>query len=78
MLIYIAGPYTRGDVANNVRRAIEAAHLVIEAGHAPVVPHLSHFLHMHQPLPYETWMSIDLQFLSMMEEIKGRINSRCR
>lgn len=64
MIVYVAGPYTRGDVAQNVARAIEAAHEVIESGHAPYVPHLSHFLHLHKQRDYETWMRIDLQLLS--------------
>ena len=61
--VYIAGPYTIGNVDANVRNAIEAGVQVIEAGHHPFVPHLSHFLHQHRPQPYETWIALDNAFL---------------
>ena len=53
MKVYIAGPYTKGDVAVNVRNAISAAQTVFEAGHDPYVPHMTHFWHMIFPAPYE-------------------------
>lgn len=62
--IYIAGPYTHGDVAVNVRQAMAAAVEIIEAGHVPFVPHLYHFLHTCFPQPYEVWMRLDLRWLS--------------
>lgn len=61
--VYIAGPYTKGDVVVNVHNAMDAAMAVLDAGHAPFVPHLCHFLHMHSPRPYETWIAYDLEFL---------------
>lgn len=63
MRVYIAGPYTKGDVAVNVRRAIEAASKVWDHGHYPYVPHLTHFWHMITPRPYEDWLDLDNQFL---------------
>jgi len=63
LMVYIAGPYTLGDVAVNVRTAMEAAHAVMDLGCAPVVPHLSHFLHLHRPRPYEDWMRADQALL---------------
>ena len=54
--IYIAGPYlpincSIHDAArvaqHNVDRAIEVAHALIERGHYPFIPHLSHYLHIH-------------------------------
>jgi len=55
--------YSGGDVAVNVARAMDCADALICAGFAPVVPHLSHFLHMHHPHGYETWMEIDFALL---------------
>ena len=63
MRVYIAGPYTKGDVALNVRRAIEAGDAVYKAGHLPFIPHLTHFWHMVCPAPYEQWIAIDLAWL---------------
>lgn len=44
MFIYIAGPYTKGDVAQNVRNAIYTANSVRAVGHTPFVPHFSTLL----------------------------------
>lgn len=61
--IYVAGPYTKGDVAVNVRNAILAAHILYNAGFYPFVPHLTHFWHMVCPRPYEDWLDLDNAFL---------------
>jgi hypothetical protein len=61
--VYIAGPYTKGDVAVNVRNAIAAGVELLKAGHAPFIPHLSHFIHMHEPMPYGVWIEVDNAFL---------------
>ena len=61
--IYVAGPYTKGDVAVNVRNAFEAANRLADLGFAPFVPHSTHFWHMMFPRPYEFWLELDRQFL---------------
>ena len=64
--VYIAAPYTSGDVAINVFNAIEAAAYLFQKGHWPYVPHLTHFWHMmfpEFPEPYECWMALDLIWL---------------
>lgn len=61
--VYVAGPYTHGDVAVNVRNAILMADRLAEAGYAPFLPHLTHFWHMVAPRPYEFWLALDNQFL---------------
>lgn len=61
--IYVAGPYTHGDVALNVRNACGAAASLAALGFAPFVPHLAHFWHMMFPRPYEEWLALDLAFL---------------
>lgn len=67
--IYIASPYTVGDVAINVRRQLEAAGLLIGLGHAPFAPLLSHFQHMFSPQPYEKWIEIDLVWLRSCDAV---------
>lgn len=57
--VYVAGPYTKGDVAVNVRNAIEAAQWLWEQGYAPYLPHLTHFGHLVFPAPYEQWIELD-------------------
>ena len=61
--IFVSGPYTQGDVAQNVKRAMDAADKLIALGYAPYVPHLSHFQHMVHPHSYETWMDIAFAWL---------------
>jgi hypothetical protein len=61
--VYIAGPYTKGDVAVNVRNAINAANELADLGFAPFVPHFTHFWHMLYPRPYEFWLELDNEFL---------------
>lgn len=63
MKVYIAGPYSIGDTAANVRRALEAAEKVRELGHLPFVPHLTHFWHLVFPHPYEYWIAMDNEWL---------------
>lgn len=61
--IYVAGPYTQGDVAVNVRRAFEAANELADRGFAPFVPHYTHFWHMLFPRPYQFWLDLDSTFI---------------
>jgi hypothetical protein len=67
--IYVAGPYTKGDVALNVRNAFEAASRLADLGFAPFVPHSTHFWHMMFPLPYDFWLALDNQFLPFCEAV---------
>ena len=61
--VYIAGPYSKGDVAVNVRNAFEVANKLADLGFAPFIPHYTHFWHMMFPRPYEFWLKLDKQFL---------------
>jgi len=63
MRVYIAGPYTQGDVAENIRQVIYAAEQVREAGHVPFVPHLYHLWHLISPQPPEYWRKLDIDWL---------------
>ena len=53
--VYIASPYTKGDVAVNVRTSMEAWDKLYSAGFAPFAPLWSHFQHLVFPRPYEDW-----------------------
>lgn len=59
MRVYVAGPYSTGDVAVNVRAAIDAADKLVAAGHIPYIPHLTHFWHLLSPKPYHWWLDYD-------------------
>lgn len=57
--VYIASPYTKGDVAVNVRVQLETADELMTRGYSPYVPLLTHFQHLHKPRPYEDWCRQD-------------------
>lgn len=69
MRIFISGPYTKGDVAENVRNAIHAGDYVANLGHVPFIPHLTHFWHLLIPHKYEFWMQQDETWLNCCDAI---------
>lgn len=68
-LIYIASPYTKGDVAINVRRQIDVGDLILKKGYIPYIPNLSHFWHFISPKTYEMWMVIDSEILRRCDAV---------
>lgn len=69
MRIYVAGPYTKGDVAQNVREAIMAGNNLRALGHTPFIPHLTHFWHMLIPREIDYWYSYDMEWLEQCEAV---------
>lgn len=67
--IYVAGPYSQGDVVINVRQAVIAADMLRNAGFTPFVPHLSHLWHTISPRPYEDWLAMDLEWLEVCDAL---------
>lgn len=67
--IYIAGPYTKGDVVMNVRAAVEAAEEVIKIGYMPYVPHLSHLWHCMSPHDIDYWYRLDNEWLKRCDAL---------
>ncbi len=61
--IYIASPYTIGDKMENVRISMRAGDEILNMGHVPYLPLLSHFWEMESAKPYETWLALDLVWL---------------
>jgi hypothetical protein len=65
--VYIAGPYSKGDVAQNVATALRVAEHVWLRGDVPFVPHLTHFWHFLHPHPWKSWLDLDLEWLHQCE-----------
>lgn len=65
--IFVSGPYTKGDVAINVKKAMDMCNTLINLGYAPFCPHLTHFLHINNPLPYEKWLELDIEYLKICD-----------
>jgi len=61
--VYIACPYTKGDVAVNVNKAIHVANELADLGFIPYVPIWTHFWHLVTPRPYEFWTEMDLEYV---------------
>lgn len=61
--VYIASPYTIGDVAVNVRESLLVADELVELGFAPYAPLLTHFWHFLSPKSYDTWMKMDREWI---------------
>lgn len=68
-LIYVAGPYSNGDIAENVRKACEVGNELLKRGFIPFIPHLYLFWHFAFPKSWETWMKIDLEILSRSDAV---------
>lgn len=61
--VYVAGPYTKGNVEQNVLNAIDASSELISIGLAPFCHHLSHYVDIIHPHSWQQWMDIDIEFL---------------
>jgi hypothetical protein len=62
--VYIASPYTLGDVAVNVKRQVDTAHQLLDMGYAPYAPlPMTHFQHIMHPRSYIEWIIIDLEWV---------------
>ena len=75
MRIYIAGPYSHPDPAvreQHVARAMQAGLGLLQAGHAPVIPHLNHYfdewvVKQGIALSYEQYMRWDAALLEVCD-----------
>jgi hypothetical protein len=78
--IYVAGPYTpvntslhnAAQVAHaNTKAAIQAGIELIQKGHIPFVPHLTHFLHLEseEPFPASFYYEYDMVWLGFCDAL---------
>lgn len=61
--VYIASPYSIGDVAVNVKFQLDIADDLMNMGFIPFAPLYSHFQHMAHPRPYSDWLRISLEWV---------------
>lgn len=69
MKIYVAGPYTKGDVVENVRFAITTGNNLRALGHTPFIPHLTHFWHFLHPHEINYWYEYDMEWLEVCDAV---------
>jgi len=67
--VYIASPYTIGDVAENVANSMAAASDLICFGYAPYCPLLNHYLQIAHPQDYDKWMELDIEWLKQCDAV---------
>lgn len=67
--VYVSGPYSNGDVEMNVLEALRIGNLIMLAGHASFVPHLTHHFHAKFPHDYATWLAVDLVVLRRCDAV---------
>ena len=67
-VVYIAAPYT-SDPEKNVRRALEAADMLLKFGYIPFVPHLFHQWHGLSPKTYKQWAEMGKIFLERCDSV---------
>jgi hypothetical protein len=66
--VYIASPYSKGDVAMNVHFQCKIFNQLLGDGKVlPVAPLWSHFQHLLFPRPYEDWIRYDQAMLRLYD-----------
>ena len=65
--VYVASQYTIGSEGENVRVSLDVGNRLINEGFAPFCPLLSHFQHMIFPQGYDTWLTLDIEWLSVCD-----------
>src|SRR5678810_600261 len=67
-VIYIASPYTGGDVAMNTHFQCKVFDTLLSDGRVvPVAPLWSHFQHTVFPRPYQDWIAYDQSLLHLYD-----------
>lgn len=67
--VYIAGPYSGGDVMTNISSILHIADVLMRENFVPFVPHLSGFWHFHSYKEYDTWLEYDLEWLEACDVV---------
>ncbi len=69
-LVYIASPYTKGDVGINTRFQCQIWNDMMNDGRVlPYAPLWSHFQHTMFPRPYEDWIEYDNAIIPRMDAL---------
>lgn len=67
--IYIASPYTHGWQADNVKRQLDASHILMDHGYAPYTPLLTHFQEMIHTRLEKDWLDLDIEYLKVCDAV---------
>jgi hypothetical protein len=68
--IYIASPYTKGWMPDNVRESMKFFNILAQKGYAPFSPLLFHFQEIMYPgINYDAWLNMDLIWLASCDAV---------
>lgn len=67
--VFISSPYTLGDTCDNVRVQHDAFRALIDLGHIPFAPLLSHYQQMIHPMRWDEWIKWDLAWLEQCQVV---------
>lgn len=67
--VYVAGPFSKGDVLVNVREAILAGDNLRALGFVPFIPHLNALWHLVCPHEPTYWYEVDLEWLPLCKAL---------
>lgn len=67
--VFIAGPYTLGDIGVNVKNHMITFDALCNYGFAPFNPLLFHFQHIMHPRSYNDWTKIDNEYLLICDAV---------
>jgi len=65
--VYIASAYSNGWMPDNVRRQIEAKHILMDYGFIPFAPLENHFSEIFKHRKESDWMEWDLEWLKVCD-----------
>jgi hypothetical protein len=67
--VYIAGPFSKGDVLLNVASAIDAGERVLALGHTPFIPHMNLVWNLRYEHHASVWYAWDNEWLKVCDAI---------
>ena len=67
--IYIASPYTIGNIHINVDVQHMAMDILLDMGFVPVMPLLSHYQHVKHPRPDQDWLDFDIELMLRCDHV---------
>jgi hypothetical protein len=66
-IVYVAGPYSGGNVSRNVQKALQQGDIIYDMGALSFVPHLCHLWDLVTPQPYHYWLNMDMEWLEQVQ-----------
>lgn len=68
-IVYVAGPYSGGNVSRNVQKALQQGDIIYDMGALPFVPHLCHLWDLVTPQAYVYWLRMDMEWLDRVDAL---------